>query len=57
MVDPIIATAGIEALKLGIQFLIAQARMNGVSEEEIDGILNTERERFRKNIAIPLKDV
>jgi len=55
--DEIIVTAGVEALKLGIQFLIAQARMNGVTEEDINGILNTERERFRKNIAVPLKDV
>jgi len=57
MVDPLLVSGGIEILKLGIQFLIAQSRMQGLSDEEINKVLSGERDRFEKNISIPLADV
>lgn len=57
MVDPTLVALAGEGLKLGIQFLIAQARAQGMTDEQIDVALESERERFRRNVAEPLPDV
>lgn len=53
-----IAISGVaELAKLGLQLWFANARMAGLSEEQIDALLDSERERFKKNISQPLPDV
>lgn len=60
MVDPVVtiaATGLIELAKLGLQIYFASARQAGLSEEALVKLLNSERERFEKNISEPLPDV
>ena len=58
MVDPGLIIAGVtELLKIGIQYQIAKARTAGLSEEQIMAVLEGERERFKSNIAEPLREV
>jgi hypothetical protein len=60
MIDPTvtIAVAGLtELAKLGLQIYFASARQAGLSEEALVELLNSERERFEKNISQPLPDV
>jgi len=58
--DPEISIAisgAVELAKLGLQLWFAQARQAGLDEQAIDVLLNSERERFKNNIAQPLPDV
>ena len=55
--DPTAVALVIELLKIGIQYQITKARMEGLSEDEILKVLQTERDRFMKNIATPLPNV
>lgn len=58
MVDPsLIIGAGIEITKLIAQLYFAAARQAGLTEEDAQKLLDSERERFNENIAEPLKDV
>ena len=53
-----VAVAGLtEVAKLGLQIYFASARQAGLTEEQLVELLDSERARFEKNIAIPLPDV
>ena len=53
-----IAISGaVELAKLGLQIWFAQARQAGLDEEAMDVLINSERERFKRNISEPLPDV
>ena len=53
-----ITTSGlIELAKLGLQIYFASARQAGLSEEALVDLLNSERDRFEKNIKEPLPEV
>lgn len=53
----IVATSALELAKLGLQLYFAYLRQSGLSPEEASALLNSERERFEKNIGEPLPDV
>jgi len=53
----VVVSGGVELLKLGLQLWFAQARQAGLDEQAIDTLLNSERDRFKRNIAQPLPDV
>jgi len=46
-----------ELAKLGLQLWFANSRMAGLTDKQIDDMLDSERERFRKNVSTPLPDV
>lgn len=52
----IITASAIELAKLGLQLYFASGRQAGLTEEQLAELLNSERERFKKNIATPLPD-
>lgn len=53
----ILATSAIELAKIGAQIYFASARQAGLTEQEIEVLLEEERARFQKNISQPLPDV
>jgi hypothetical protein len=53
----ILATSAIELAKIGAQIYFASARQAGLSDQEMEILLEGERERFQKNIVEPLPDV
>jgi len=53
----IVVSGAVELAKLGLQLWFAQAKLAGLTQEEIMELLNGERERFERNIAIPLPEV
>lgn len=56
--EPTIAIAGvIELAKLGAQIYFSATRQAGLSEEEKEQLLMSERDRFNKNIQEELPDV
>lgn len=53
----LITTSAIELAKIGLQLYFASARQAGLTPEQTDALLVSERERFNKNISQPLPDV
>jgi hypothetical protein len=53
----ILATSAIELAKIGAQIYFASARQAGLTEQEIEVLLEEERASFQKNISQPLPDV
>ena len=53
----IVVSGAVELAKLGLQLWFAQAKLAGLTAEEIEALLNSERERFKRNIATPLPDI
>jgi soluble P-type ATPase len=46
-----------ELAKLGLQIYFASGRQAGLTDEQLEELLNSERERFKKNVSQPLPDV
>ncbi len=46
-----------ELAKLGLQIYFASGRQAGLTDEQLEELLNSERERFNKNVATPLPDI
>lgn len=57
MIDPIIFASAMELAKLGLQVYFAAARQANLTEEQLVELLDSERERFEKNISQPLTEV
>lgn len=59
MAEPvtILAVSAIELAKLGLQLYFASGRQAGLNEEQLKELLDSERERFERNINQPLPDV
>lgn len=53
----IIAASAIELAKIGAQIYFASARQAGLTDQEMEVLLEGERDRFQKNIEKPLPDV
>jgi len=53
----IYVSGAVELAKLGLQLWFAQARQAGLDEQAIETLLNSERDRFKRNISQPLPDV
>jgi hypothetical protein len=53
----LIATSAIELAKVGAQIYFASARQAGLTEEQQQELLDSERLRFQENIKTPLPDV
>jgi len=53
----VVVSGAVELTKLALQLWFAQARQAGLDEQAIDTLLNSERDRFKRNIAQPLPDV
>jgi hypothetical protein len=47
----------IEAVKLAAQLLFALQAQAGLDDQQMDDLLNSERDRFKANRAKPLPDV
>ena len=57
MIDPIVFATAMELAKMGLQVYFAAARQAQLTEEQLVELLDSERERFEKNMKKPLPDV
>jgi hypothetical protein len=59
MTEPvtILVASSIELAKLGLQIYFASARQSGLTDAELNSLLESERNRFEKNSNVPLPDV
>jgi len=53
----LLATSAVELAKIGLQIYFASARQAGLTELEMDNLIDEERNRFNKNIEQPLPEV
>jgi len=53
----IMTTSAIELAKLGLQIYFASARQSGLTNAELNSLLESERARFNENLEVPLPDV
>lgn len=53
----ILAASAIELAKIGAQIYFASARQAGLTDQEMEILLEEERSRFQKNVSAPLPDV
>ena len=53
----LLATSAVELAKIGLQIYFASARQAGLTDQEMDNLVEGERDRFDKNIQQPLPDV
>jgi len=54
---PVIVSGFVELAKLGLQVYFSSVRQAGLTEEQAEGLLKEERERFDKNVSKPLPKV